>query len=183
MKIRSGFVSNSSSSSYIVSISISPAKFYALLYDEYNGWCIDELTEKIAEHIASDKNNVALMKKQEQKYITENCDTFREKWRIDKLEYLETESARLETIYNIIIADKDAMSVVSAILDYNHIKIEQEKNKIILVGNTSMHNSFQDMPKILTEIMSFFLFDTKYAVKCYRKGQYDEIVKTEVGDI
>ena len=145
MKKRIGFVSNSSSSSYVVNIrDIDSEKFYDLLWSEYS-WDLfskKEIMEKLEDRIEKNGEN-------------SNFHSFHDWNKEIKRE--------VEELQNIDPDDK--LSMIKFVLDYNGIKIKEDEDEIELEYFTAMHNYFNTgMNDMLKEIILFFSFDTDFKV-------------------
>ena len=151
MKIRNGFVSNSSSASYIVKINGSSFEdLCARLLCEYS-WCEFNLVAvlgKISNRITE---------------ASERLQTGEIKPFYDKL--IEDLEALLKEAKDI---DEDnGVEVVDFILKYNGIEYQEDSNEITLFDCTSMHNSYDEgVSDLLQEIIMFILFETDYKIKC-----------------
>jgi len=148
MKIREGFVSNSSSASYIVKIhGVTLAELWNKLAPEYSYglFCKDSFVHKLIKTIAKFKER-------------KNGDSDFAKYyegEIDKLEeYLETLKAE----------DLPFEKFLQIFNEYNHISINECFKGVELKCDTSMHNSFDEgMSDIVQEIM-FYMMSLDYKV-------------------
>ena len=152
MKIRQGFVSNSSSASYIVKIdNISFYDFCDKIQAEYgfhdyfsiaqmNGR-IDHLLERYSD---LDDNNP--------------IDTFSKSFKKE----LEDQKTKLSKI------DEDNFyEIAKFALDFHQIDVKDGSGHIELSYFTSMHNDFDSgMSNIMKEIVLYFIFETKCKVIC-----------------
>ena len=162
MKIRNGFVSNSSSSSYIVKIR-----------DTY--W--DEFCDIVESNKGSDSSEELISEidkclKEEQKSAQEDSVSTISSGILEFWKQARTERIKeLNRIKGMLSAEKVSNStLIKAALDLHGIKyIETNKDVVELVCSTSMHNSFNEgMPELLKEIVLLFMFDTKKKVECER---------------
>lgn len=151
MKKRLGFISNSSSSSYIVSIRVDPEDFYNILWSEYS-WDLfgkKAIMEKLEKRI---KDNGEYS----------NLPSFHD-WNKEL-------KRKIEELQNIDPNDK--VKMIKFALDYNGIKIREDDDEVELEYFTSMHNDFNEgVNDLLKEIILFFLMDTQYKVKARRDGE------------
>ena len=150
MKFRQGFISNSSSSSYIVNIEgIDLDDFLNTLYQEYS-WSFFN-RERV-------KNEIYAYLYGSKKRLEENKNIIFK----DLEEYWPKESERWKEKFDSLDNDID---LVRFVLDYCHVYTEETKTGIQMTSSVSMHNDFRDMPEIMKEITLYFLMDTKHKVK------------------
>lgn len=168
MKTRQGFVSNSSSSSYIVKIGMSYENFIAHLASEYKWqWfskksilgtireCIKNLKSMLADH-KSHKSNLLL-----------DPDGG---WRKNGIQQLEEHIVELEELIDKINDIDNKEELVSLILAYWDIKVDSIPQGVAMSYYTSMHNDYNDgMIPIMRELVLHFMFDTPYRVICKRE--------------
>ena len=179
MKNRNGFVSNSSSSSYIVKIHATPDEFVDFLeagghkWDYFN---LDNIKNKIDFQI---KELEESRKKslEEYKDRSECLSKFYDS-RLTLLNEFKKEAGAL--------TEENFDATVALVLKYNDITYgleedsvaDSEENIVTLSYFTSMHNDFNDgMNDLLKEIVLSFLFDTNYKVECKREGDDYEDTK------
>lgn len=144
MKKRLGFVSNSSSSSYVVNIrDIESEKFYDLLWSEYS-W---------------DFFNKAAIIESLEKQINENKKSkfpFVNDWNKD----LENKIEDMQSVNS-----DDKIGIIKFVLGHNGITIREHGDEVELEYFTAMHNDFNTgMNDMLKEIILFFSFDTDFKV-------------------
>ena len=147
MKVRKGFVSNSSSSSYIEKIAIEPKAFYRSLSAEY-GWSIFQKS-KVLEDIKKQISDRASYNKS---IILDEYETglFLRKKELENLDYKDPK-------------------IVKIALENNRITVREGEKEITLEYATSMHNDFNEgVDDILKEIILFFLMDTNHKVEAER---------------
>lgn len=151
MKIRNGFVSNSSSASYIIEIhGIELDTFLETLDREYS-WLKfnkDDIEKEVKEQY---KKTKALVNSGGRFY------GLGEGW----LKEAEERKQRVETA-------KTRTEFVQTVLWLRGIRITEKDTSIELYGYTSMHNSFEDMPDLLREIILYFLMDTTHKITARR---------------
>ncbi len=163
MKIRSSFVSNSSSASYIINIQIDKEDFFGHLSNEY-GWSLfgkDAFEEKVKRELTIEKK---ALKKSEKEKIDDSST-------IDKVFEDQTKEhiKKLEPILEAIKPlDKYDREFIEIVLNYSHIDITKATDdEVELEYFTSMHNDFSEgMCEMLKEIVLYFMFDTTNKVKC-----------------
>jgi hypothetical protein len=149
VKIRNGFVSNSSSSSYIVNIKVEPKVFYNLLQAEY-GWhmfgkaeAMKDLKKEIKEH---EKYSRSILQDERGEELAE----------------------RLKKLQN---TDSNNRNIIKIILENHNILIKENADEVELESSTSMHNDFNEgVDDVLKEIILFFLMDTEYKVVAHREA-------------
>lgn len=153
MKIRNGFVSNSSSASYIVRIKdINFSDFSKLISEEFTTFYGMLSNEELIKRLNS---NIKCRK------------TMMEFTGIDKENFEKTISILEETKQKIEKGELSIEELVKEALNINGIKIEEENGDLILNDFTAMHNSYvEGMNDDLKEIVLFMIFDTKYKVEC-----------------
>lgn len=167
MKIRTGFVSNSSSASFVITVNLTPNKFKKLLATSYfPNEPFDEVSflksikkklkslEKLCE---KDKIELQKTKKKEIKALINLS-----------LKGLENEVESLKYLIERIINKKDIIQlneqqhikdVVQEVLEYNNITTSFYKNKVILNYYVSMLNDFSSsLSPLLKEILFILLF-------------------------
>ena len=179
MKIREGFVSNSSSSSYIVKIHDSLEDFASRLIPDYSYSSInlESISKKIDKRIDELKVNREREKEKEEEECRVNIFKLYDE-HISELEGLKKECCK-------ILDDDEYRDVdrVKFALKYNNIKIEEKDKCIELNYFTPMHNSFRDgMNGLLKEIVLFFMFDTDIKIECERIDDNEEMVKEMMGE-
>jgi hypothetical protein len=156
MKTRSGFVSNSSSSNYIVDIGgITLDDFYQTLFQEY-AWSIFDkakIKTEIYKYYDEAKSRLtqtkgkAIFEKQPFQSVDEHWFKVAKNYK-DRFDALETDA-----------------ELVEFVLDYHHILTNETEIGVEMLGNTSCHNDFGDMPELMREFTLYFLMDTKHKVK------------------
>ena len=157
MKLREGFVSNSSSASYIVRIkNISLQEFCDRLAPEYYQ---DELNIKITCGIIKRriKDINRLRKKAKGKDL--GLDKMYERHK-EVLEKLEKRGLKILDV-------EDFVKEVEFIFEYEDINVCENNGDVVLDYFTSIHNDYNDgMGDLLKEITLFFMFETHYEVEC-----------------
>lgn len=158
MKLRQGFVSNSSSSSYIVSLNgVSFKKLIEILQPDFQ--CdllnkkivlkdITQWISKFTEYKETSMKSEGTMVSVYDRHITKLLDF----------------KKRLETTDDII-------DIARIILEYNMIEVEETYDYLKLSYTTSMHNDFDSgMHEMLKEIILYLLFETDIIPYCERES-------------
>lgn len=167
MKIRQGFVSNSSSASYYVTLKGDSKELLELIGNECD-WPflnIEYIVDTINERIKSIKDSL--------QYIEVNTES----WLVQSKDSLEQDLAELEakkkTMLEIqkIRSKKETWNVrqseiINMGLDMEGIKVTSSStNHIELQANTMMHNNYvEGMPELLKEIVLYFSFNIPDAI-------------------
>ena len=153
MKIRNGFVSNSSSASYIVKIdNESIEDFCYTIANEftYDLFCVRDILEKVSKSI-----NDCLQPDHDSYYK----GSMAKYWKgIDDVE------RQLEQDLKKFIASGDCLcdcpELVTDILNHYHrLHTKYSDGKIVLEASTSMHNSIEDVPAIMKSIIALYIFN------------------------
>jgi len=152
MKIRQGFVSNSSSASYIVDIqNIEEKEFFDVVQGMYcGGYVFDSeyIVEQLQQIIEEAKSEIREKNTPMTVYYIDKVKRFRA---------LKKEALRISSNKNMI---KFGLKI-------NGITYNYKDSVITLSSWTSMHNSFNDGPSdVLKEIILTFLFNGRYKMNC-----------------
>lgn len=152
MKIRMGFVSNSSSASYIVNI--IGINFYDFCdkirsqYSFYDYFSVKQMKDRI-DHLLERYSDT-----DENDAMSSFSKSFKEE--------LEEQKDKLSKV------DEDNFyEVAKFALDFHQIGVKEESGSIRLSSFTSMHNDFDSgMSDIMKELTLYFMFETKCKVVC-----------------
>lgn len=200
MKIRTGFVSNSSSASYIIKVKMDKDDFKELIFNEfYNYFYLEGFIEKLDRDIAWLEGKIEKAEKEDYKisfendilnieYIKESVQRiiyakelqsklFRKKIGRDFVSEdftKEIEELKVKTGIDSDTLDWEDLQklikeegIVEKILNYGHIYLrDTNKSYFKVVGDTSMHNSYEDMPNILKEICILMMFEHPDKIEC-----------------
>lgn len=160
MKIRFGFVSNSSSASYIVDIkNIALSQFANEVYCEYGSSMMRTINEIIKNndmlksHYEKQRDNfTGIYNAEEQDHVNEEQDHINE-----HILNLEKENEELKALLS---SDNVVQKVVDFLLiTCSGIKVESFDDGVRLVEYTSIHNDYMSsMSHWLREIILYFLF-------------------------
>jgi hypothetical protein len=144
MKIRNGFVSNSSSSSYIVTLKNKTFKEFAsnfLAEGDFYDYDPQSLIKKMKLDIEEYKQH----------------DTTKQEWYKDWIKQTEETLNKMEKIYN-----KKGLcpELLKVIMEKYGIKVTEENNNVVLDYFTSMHNSYNEgISDLMKEIILFCCFE------------------------
>lgn len=153
MKIRMGFVSNSSSASYIIEVGgLTFDELLHMLDQEYSWKYFDY--DKIKSEIDNKYYKTLNLSKHGQFH------GLKEDWIREATE----EKERFDKINN------EGEELVRFVLSFRGISVEELPNKLRLTAFTFMHNDYDDMPDLLREIIMFILMETKYPILGHRIG-------------
>ena len=160
MKIRNGFVSNSSSASYIIKIhGIDYNDFINIILREY-GWSLfskSNVKQKLIKKLTDNKLYTKDLKNE-----LKNKTVSRVSWFGYLEDNIKKDEALLKKIDNFSLEE-----IVEVVLERNSIKIMNDDDGIEIKFWTAMHNDFSSgMPEVLREVVLFFMFETSHKVKC-----------------
>jgi len=155
MKIRLGFVSNSSSASYYVTIkNIDVDEFYTILNACYNTYELDDMFARYKEdYEQSVKTRKPRPNDSEQDWFTEFYEKEDETYNRVVLSW---DTATYKEKFDMIFAARGSMFTV-----------EQVDDDIEISDFTSMHNSYNDgLSTVLKEILLYFMFERDFKIRC-----------------
>jgi hypothetical protein len=156
MKIRTGFISNSSSASYVIRVGMPYKKLMETIYNEYayHYFHKDSLTQKVDEKI---------------RYLKQSLDDETEFLRkFYPIESIERDIKMYEEFKTNLETDKGRIDFY-CYLHSIRIKRDDENpdTKTVIYLTTTMHNYFhENMSKLMQEIIMEGLFENKYNVEC-----------------
>ena len=164
MKTRNGFVSNSSSASYIVRIhSTSVQDFCNAMAQEfqYDYFDPEKLIERFNDRCKDILKSETLGKHSSlSEYYRTELDQLT--ILIERLEELKEDSSYGGYHYK----QPDAELITDIFNKVYRIQTQYYNGDIILTGNSSMHNSIADVPEILKTICMYYLFEVKKVLEC-----------------
>jgi len=144
MKLRNGFVSNSSSASYVVVIGKSKEDFLNDMIDglEYGPFYISNVIHTVESQLEN------LLKVKDDKFFQHS---------IKNTKSLLTKLKKLKNACN-------PETVETLLKKYYRVDVNDLKTKIRLTGFTSMHNSFSDVPDVLKDIITYYTFTSPQVI-------------------
>jgi len=155
MKIRSGFVSNSSSASYIINVQAKWEDLTRELMHEFqftNDFTYDGLVERLTKRIEKYRTDI-FMSENKGGSINNMLDTYTR-------ERLDNDIEILEKVNKYKDKPSEYLKIA---LKYNGIEIAQNKDDTITFSYfTSMHNSYEDGPNdIFKQLSLYFMYEGK----------------------
>jgi hypothetical protein len=157
MKIRYGFVANSSSATYIITVDLTKDKLYKLIYGSESSYEFEKihLLGKIEENIVLENKYIQDYEK-EIKELDDNANSFRKDCLETTRKNLENSIAFKEKVEKAVYDD-----IIDLVLEYNNTRIYEKSGKTILEQFTSMHNSYNEgMNDIMKELLFILCFDS-----------------------
>lgn len=147
MKIRHGFVSNSSSASFIIIIE-KPVKEVISLWEK-NCEPLSFLEEEFKKSVEEKLLHI-------------------EKLKTEKgISYFSEEEAKLKSILTYL--QNKEVSIIPLVADYSGILIEGVENKTILKKELAMFNSYLDLGNLLIDFLLYLKdLDIEYSLKSYK---------------
>ena len=172
MKIRNGFVSNSSSSSYMVDIDVGFDQFAKTVLAEYSWsfFSLKEIRKFYEERLRwADRERMSLC--EDLKTATEHKEFFQR-----SVERINNKIEGFQGMLSKLVEGNDYVGSPEMITEYlwkKGIMIGEKYDgkKTSFICSTSMHNDFMEgLPDIAKEIILYYMFDTDIQVKCLRDG-------------
>lgn len=147
MKRRNGHVTNSSSASFILSITANGNKAFSVLAQEFvPSWNLDYLQNEIVDAI---KRTKAALKE-----YKESTDTGSHVYAIRILSTILKKSRNI--LERVKAAKGNQEKLFLLMLEWNHLTIlELTEKNLIIKGETIMFNSTDDIPSLLKEMVTF----------------------------
>lgn len=162
MKIRSGFVSNSSSGNYMATIrDISLNLFIDYMLKEYafSFFNKEDVLNELKSRLMADEHQLYELQGGKDDILFEVCKLGLEKSILDGKNAIEKIN---------IIGEREMVECVLALKGIG-VSEDKQDDSVTLTHNTSMHNNFTEgMNDLMKEIVLYFMFDTKHKVICKR---------------
>lgn len=157
MKIRKGFVSNSSSASYYVTIKDTrSAVFHELKRECHWPWFDNErLANHIRTYINARERTLLRLEQGQELFLLETKEEVRE-----DIKRAEKELEMID-INSIKISDDH----VRIALKYNHIELKELEDRTLLEHTTIMHNNYvEGMADMLKDIVLYYSFEQPHKI-------------------
>lgn len=158
MKTRKGFVSNSSSASYYVTIKDTRrAVFDELREDCYWPWLDNErLRSHIRDYIDARKRTLSRLEQGQEVFLIQTEEEVKK-----GIELAEKELEAVDGAATIKASDEQ----IKIALKYNHIKLEEQGEQTLLTGDTIMHNNYvEGMTDMLKDIVLHYIFERPHKI-------------------
>jgi len=173
MKIRSGFVSNSSSASYVIKINMELEDFINEIYNEFDYTFFDIKKIYDQEESLYKEYDKSLSEEKNQR----NKSIFL--YNKDRLKELKTKLETIQKFKSLHDYDNEEgkfvgnrVNIITWILENIYfIKISTQFNNVNLNCSTSMHNSYSDVPNIIKDIITYFNFARPEIKITYKKEE------------
>lgn len=167
MKLRLGFVSNSSSASYTVTVNKSYDEVIDFfMADTPISWRIDEILHDYEERLAGIEASLENTRsKSEDSLFAGSIE-----WLEESKQEIRGKYKRLKDIIELgpkhTWTQEDRRIVVTDYLSYRGVSIKAEYDNTIVEGGTGMHNSYLDTPVYLQALVLHFAFEDPSAIIC-----------------
>lgn len=161
MKIRAGFVSNSSSASYTIVINETMEEFMKVMTTDcsYPYMKVNYILKRI-------RNNI--------KYLNERLEIANQHTGqvfYESITYLENRKTELQNKLKIVenirtkiyenghrVSISDSKQLFDIIAELSYVELEHKESMVTLTSKTAMHNNFHDIPDLMREIILFYTF-------------------------
>lgn len=164
MKIREGFVSNSSSASYTVNIYENLNDFLSRMHDIWPYGSLVFLEKFYSKEIDKIKQSIKTFEESEMKRTFDVGEMPYSERLKEKLEGTEQKLDRV-----IEKKGKDwyiSLEILEDLFDYCHIDFKYKKHGIKLSYHTLMHNCYGDIANVLKEIVLYYTFELPNRIIC-----------------
>lgn len=150
MKIRNGFVSNSSSASYTIIIDLDIDAFTNIVMGEM--WYLkDTYTKWVKDRI---------------KYLKKSLKNNNFPFTTDDY------TKEMERLQKLNIDDMNEQQLISDFFKINHCNLSYKKGVVELHHFNAMHNSYNDVPELMKHIITLFSFQYKdIKIVCISTGE------------
>ena len=159
MKLRLGFVSNSSSASYTITINKDIRTFLKTVMIEcwYPYLTTTHLHNILVYQI--DKYTSIIEQRKNNESIAWNSTIYELKLKTYKT-YLEFISKfKKEPLFDQTVSEEDKLMLVSIALELSNVQVKEESDKTIITKETSMHNNFsENLSDFIKEIVLVYSF-------------------------
>ena len=164
MKIRQGFVSNSSSASYYIKINEPWEAFVAKAIDKcwYPFFEVNTLSERIDELVVTRTSSIELAEQSEEHWLRSTLNEARA-----QLEWLKEEKKFLDELNQLRrYTYTQRERIVKLALEVYGIKYSDEEDHVDVSYFTAMHNDyFESMPEPLIELILYYVFEERNKIE------------------
>lgn len=167
MKLRLGFVSNSSSASYTVTVNKPYDEVINFFMAETPlSWRLDDILYDYEERLTGIEASIENAKSKSEDSLFADSIEWLEESKLD----VRGKCKRLKDIMELgprhTWSQEDRRIVVTDYLSYKGVSIKAEFDNTVVEGGTSMHNSYLDMPVYLQALVLHFAFEDPSAIIC-----------------
>jgi len=154
LKTRKGFVSNSSSVSYVIKLNINDNDLRSCLMDAIPYYRVCDYIEDEKDRLIKRRVEIDGIEKRIKPSIK------------DSFYCHDTDCNQRNIVRWALIDDcKDEYDKLLMVLEDNYISIEHDDMIAIITAETNMHNDYQDMPKLMKAIALYLQFENKYVMR------------------
>jgi len=174
MKTRQGFVSNSSSASYIVNMKMSYDDLINFYINETSiSWRTTDILDEYKEHIDSLDTSINNAKSKSESSLFIHSIEWLEKER-QKIngKYVRLKSILKNNKFYTTINTEDKRIIVTDYLEYHNISLTGDNLCSKIQGRVIMHNSFEDIPHYITALVTHFAFNNPEVMICEYKDNH-----------
>lgn len=159
MKIRLGFVSNSSSASYYVTLRETPQDALLTITAQCSWPYFQEgiVLSKLDEWIKSYENRLEYIDKTRETFLIGSKESIEL-----TLKVLQDKRKRIKYIFEQRRKDWTILpqELLDYILELNYITVEYKDDRVLLSATTAMHNNYiEGMPDLLKDIVLYYSFE------------------------
>lgn len=160
MKIRAGFVSNSSSASYYVTLKGSKDEVLSEIFDNccYPHIFYENLEVKVKDKLEGLQSRLNDLETKKERFLLGNIPKLKKK--IKDVEQTKTRLKELKEEVRQGMIGKHRSELTEIALELNYIDLKYCQDKILLESKTIMHNSYcEGMPDMLKDIVLYYSFE------------------------